>query len=136
MGALYTDLLTITDLQLESEQFAEFDLSDTGTLTAAQAIINQVTNLIEGGHIGIDLPVVVTAHTIYTQYEDWTYDAARAKYWYQSTGWPVVEIDTSNARRASRSKRRPQPSCSTNRSRSSVAAQRAVPGPAFHNRTS
>lgn len=94
MGALYTDLLTITDLQLESEQFAEFDLSDTGTRTAAQAIINQVTSLIEGGHIGIDRPVVVRAHTIYTQYEDWTYDAARAKYWYQPPRWPVVEIDT------------------------------------------
>lgn len=94
MGALYTDLITINDLTLESEAFADFDLADTGTRTAAQAIINEVTNLIEGARMGIDRPVVVRAHTIYTQYDDWTYDPARALWWMYAPAWPVVEIDT------------------------------------------
>lgn len=95
MSALYTDLLTVNDLTLESEEFAEFDLSDTGTLTAARAIINEVTNLIEGGRMGIDRPVVVRAHTIYSNNADWTYDPARALYWMYAPRWPVVEVDTS-----------------------------------------
>lgn len=94
MGALYTDLLTIDDLTLESEAFAQFDMGDTATRTAAQSIINQVTNLVEGARIGLDRPVIVRAHTVYAQYDDWTYDAARALWWMYAPAWPVVEIDT------------------------------------------
>lgn len=89
--ALYTDLITTTDFQLESEQFADFDLADSGTLSAAGAIISDVTRIIEG-HLGRRF--IVRAYTIYANYEDWTYDPARALWWMCAPRWPVVEVDT------------------------------------------
>jgi hypothetical protein len=89
--ALYTDLITLNDLQLESEEFAGIDLSDSGTEAAAEAIISDVTAIIEGH---LDRRLIVRPYTIYTQYEDWTYDVARSLYWMYAPQWPVVEIDT------------------------------------------
>lgn len=89
--ALYTDLITETDLQLETEEFADFDFGDTGTLTAAQAIISDVTAIIEGH---LDRRLIVRPYTIYANYEDWTYDPARALWWMYARQWPVVEVDT------------------------------------------
>lgn len=89
--ALYTDLIIETDLQLETEQFADFDLGDTGTLTAARAIISDVTAIIEGH---LDRRLIVRPYTIYATYEDWTYDPARALWWMHARQWPVVQVDT------------------------------------------
>lgn len=89
--ALYTDLIIETDLQLETEEFGNFNLADTGTLTAARAIISDATAIIEGH---LDRRVIVRPYTIYANYTDWQYDAARALWWMYAPQWPVVEIDT------------------------------------------
>jgi hypothetical protein len=89
--ALYSDLITTSEFELESEDFADFDLADTGTLAALGAIISDVTAIIEGH---LDRRLIVRPYTIYANYEDWTYDPARALWWMYAPQWPAVEVDT------------------------------------------
>jgi len=95
MAVPTTSLVLLTNVSTEFQSSSEVSFTDADTITTVEAIIQDITGMIEGGHVGIDRRVIVRQYTQYTKREDWTWDASRDKYVTRSEQWPIVEIDTS-----------------------------------------
>lgn len=96
MAVPTTSLVLLTNVSTEFQSSSEVSFTDADTITTIEAIIQDVTGMIEGGVIGIDRRVVVRKYTQYTKREDWRWDPARDKYVTRSEQWPIVQIDTSS----------------------------------------
>ena len=94
MAVPYSALLLAQDVDDEGEFAFPFDITNTETLATVEAIIQEVTGIMEGA-AGLSRNLVVREYTHYFQYSDWEYDNGREKYYVYAPQWPIVEIDTS-----------------------------------------
>ena len=94
MAVPYSSLIIADDIDDEGLTPFNYDLTDANTLEAVEAIIQEVTAVLEGA-VGLNRNLIVREYNHYFQYNEWEYDPAREKYFVPAPQWPIVEIDTS-----------------------------------------
>lgn len=94
MAVPYSALIIADDIEDEGLAPFNYDLTDANTLETVEAIIQEVTAVLEGA-VGLNRNLIVREYSHYFQYDEWEYDAARALYFVAAPQWPIVEIDTS-----------------------------------------